>query len=66
MISELRLQALRDAPPDGWIAFSADETRVLAYGSSYDEVVASAEKQGESDPVVVKVPKDWSTQVLGS
>jgi len=66
MISELRLQALRDAPPDGWIAFSADETRVLAYGSSYDEVVASAEKQGESDPVVVKVPTDWSTQVLGS
>ena len=66
MISELRLQALRDAPPDGWIAFSADETRVVAYGSSYDEVVASAEKQGESDPVVVKVPTDWSTQVLGS
>ena len=66
MSSDLRLQALRDAPPNGWVAFSADETRVVAYGASYDEVVASAEKQGEPDPVVVKVPKDWSTQVLGN
>ena len=59
-----RAQALRAAPPDGWVAFSADESRLIAYGKTYDEAVAKAEQNGEPDPVLVKVPKDWSMQVL--
>jgi Family of unknown function (DUF5678) len=64
MSPEARIKALRDAPPDGWVAFSSDEERLVAYGKTYDEVVTKAEKNGEPDPVLTKVPKDWSMQVL--
>jgi hypothetical protein len=64
MTPEARIKALRAAPPDGWAAFSSDEESVVAYGKSYDEVVARAEENGEPDPVVVKVPSDWSMRVL--
>jgi Family of unknown function (DUF5678) len=59
-----RLRALRGAPPNGWVAFSADEERLVAYGATYQEVVESAAKNGESDPVLLKVPEDWSLRVL--
>ena len=45
------------APSNGWIAFSEDEENFIAYGATYDEVVAKAEKQGVADLVVVKVPE---------
>ena len=61
-----RLDALRNAPPDGWVAFSADETRLVAYGVTYEEAVTKADQNGERDPVLVKVPKDWSMQVLST
>jgi hypothetical protein len=64
MTPESRVTALRAAPPGGWAAFSSDEEKIVAYGKSYDEVVARAEENGEPDPVVVKVPSDWSMQVL--
>lgn len=64
MKPEERINALLNAPPDGWVAFSKDETALVAYGASYDEVVSKAEAQGESDPVVVKVPSDWKDLVL--
>jgi hypothetical protein len=44
-------------PSNGWIAFSRDEEHLIAYGATYDEVVANAEKQGEGDLIVVKVPE---------
>jgi hypothetical protein len=64
MTPETRIKALRGAPPDGWAAFSSDEERLVAYGSTYEEAVAKAEENGEREPVLVKVPKDWSMQVL--
>jgi len=64
MSPEERVKALQAAPSGGWVAFSADEQRVVAYGESYDEVVAKADEGGESDPVVMKVPPSWSTLVL--
>jgi len=50
---------LQKAPLNGWIAFSEDDERPIAYGATYDEVVANAGKQGVSDLVVVKVPETW-------
>lgn len=44
-------------PSNGWIAFSQDEEQLIAYGATYDEVVANAEKQGVADLVVVQVPE---------
>jgi len=64
MSPEARIKALRAAPPDSWVAFSADEQRLVAYGKTYEEAVTKAEKNGEPDPVLTKVPKDWSMQVL--
>ncbi len=64
MSPEDGVKALQAAPPGGWVAFSADEQRVLAYGNSYDEVVTKADENGESDPVIMKVPPSWSTLVL--
>ena len=61
--NEERINALRKAVPDGWVAFSGDESKVVAYGGTYDEVVSSAQKSGENDPIMVKVPKDWTARV---
>ena len=48
---------------NGWIAFSENDERPIAYGATYDEVVANAEKQGASDLIVVKVPETWIYRV---
>lgn len=64
MSPEARIKALREAPPDGWVAFSEDEERVVAHGATYEETVEKAEKEGVSDPLLVKVPKDWTETVL--
>lgn len=34
----------KECPSDGWVAFSEDESRVVAYAATYDEVVSKAEK----------------------
>lgn len=59
-----RLEALLKAPSDGWVAFSEDEARVVAYGLSYEEAASRAEQAGEKDPLLVKVPADWTELVL--
>ena len=64
MRPEERVQALLKAPPDGWVAFSGDESRVVGYGKTYDEAVAEADKAGDPDAILVKVPIDWTELVL--
>jgi hypothetical protein len=64
MRPEDRIEALLKAPADGWVAFSGDESRVVAYGKTYDEAVQEAERAGEADPLLVKVPTDWTELVL--
>lgn len=64
MSPEARIKVLREAQPGSWIAFSHDESQVVAYGKSYDDVVAEADKAGESDPVITRVPTDWAARVF--
>ena len=64
MRPEERIEVLLKAPPGGWVAFGEDESSVVAYGATYDEAVSNAEKAGVSDPVLVKVPSDWTELVL--
>ena len=66
MSPQARIEALRGAPANGWAAFSEDEESLVAYGATYDEVVANAEKRGVSDVVVVKVPENWEDKVLSN
>jgi len=63
MSPQARIEPLQKAPSNGWIAFSEDEEQLIAYGATYDEVVANAEKQGVADLVVVKVPETWIYRV---
>ena len=54
-----RVELLRSAPLDAWIALSEDETRIVATGASYKEVAANSEKAGVDDPVILKTPARW-------
>jgi hypothetical protein len=54
-----RLEILRSAPLNSWIALSEDETRIVAVGSSYDEAARASEEAGVDDPVLIKTPEKW-------
>jgi len=45
-----RLELLRSAPLNSWIALSEDETRIVATGTTYSEVVERSERAGVSNP----------------
>lgn len=64
MSPEARIATLLNAPLNGWVAFSENEERLVAYGMTYDEVVGKSEELGVSDPVVVKIPEAWTDLVL--
>lgn len=66
MDAETWHKMLLEAPKDSWIAFSEDETTIVAHGSTYEEAVTKAEKNGVKDPVLVKTPKDWVKMILAS
>lgn len=55
-----RLELLRSAPLNNWIALSEDETKIVATGATYSEVVECSEKAGVSDPLIIKTPEQWS------
>lgn len=59
MEQQARLDILRNAPLDSWIALSADETRLVGVGKTLEEAVREAEKNGESDPLILKTPPEW-------
>ena len=40
-----------------WVAWNADETKIIASGDSYDEAFDAAHAAGECDPVLAKVPR---------
>jgi hypothetical protein len=58
-MNDLRFEALKSAPLDSWVALSEDESKIVAVGKSYSEVVEKSESVGVSDPVLVKTPKYW-------
>jgi hypothetical protein len=62
--AEARLSVLRNAPLDRWIALSSDETRIVAEGETFAGVVEAAERTDEHDPIVLRVPEDWTPRVL--
>ncbi len=64
MDPEQRANMLREAKPDSWLAFSADESRVVGYGSDYGEALDEALRNGENDPLLVKTPDQWNDLVL--
>lgn len=66
MSAEERVRILREAKPNSWVAFSEDESKVVAYGDSYSQVVKAAEDLGEKEPLIVKTPENWNPKVFHS
>ncbi|MBZ5706692.1 MAG: hypothetical protein LAN63_15190 [Acidobacteriia bacterium] len=57
--TDLRVDALRKAPLDSWIALSDDETRIVAVGKSYSEVASELDRLGDEHSVILKTPTAW-------
>jgi TPP-dependent indolepyruvate ferredoxin oxidoreductase alpha subunit len=55
-----RIEALRNAPLDSWIALSDDESCVVAQGASYQEVAAQLDALGDDTAVILKTPPSWA------
>jgi len=58
------VQMLAECPRDAWIALSEDESRIVGSGSTMEEAVAAAAKQGVEEPVLIKSPREWGQIVL--
>ena len=54
------VDVLSAAPLDTWIALSEDESRIVAIGATYGEVVSKSEESGVEDPIILKTPKEWA------
>jgi hypothetical protein len=54
-----RAEALRTAPPNAWVALSDDESRVIATGATYEEVVEKSKEAGIEEPILIKTPSNW-------
>ena len=59
MSIDARFEALKAAPLDSWVALSEDETKIVATGKTYEEVVQVSEQAGVSEPIIIKTPKQW-------
>ena len=64
MSAEERVRILREAKPNTWLALSNDESKVAGRGATYAEAVADAEKHGENDPLMIKIPDTWEPRVF--
>jgi hypothetical protein len=40
------------------VAFSSDESRVIAIGATYEEAVKRSDAAGEPDPILVRTPQE--------
>jgi len=56
-----RLELLRTAPLNSWVALSGDESRIIATAATYSEVVGLCEQAGERDTLIIKTPEQWSS-----
>jgi hypothetical protein len=59
-----RLELLRSAPKNSWIALSADETKIVAIGETFMEADAIAKKSGEKNYVLTRTPDAWMSRAL--
>ena len=64
MSASERVRILNEAKPNSWLAFSSDESKVVGRGDTYSEAVEDAEKHGEADPVLVKIPDNWEPRAF--
>lgn len=59
-----RLELLRSAPLNTWLALSADETRIIATGKTFVEASEAAKKTGEEGYFLTKTPHAWLPRAM--
>jgi len=64
MSADDRVRILSEAKPNSWVAFSSDESKLVGRGATYSEAVEDAEKHGEPDPLLIKIPDTWEPRVF--
>lgn len=47
-----------------WVVLSNDEKRVIGHGKDIKTAIERANKMGEKDPIVTRVPKSYGTYIL--
>jgi hypothetical protein len=57
-------ELLKGIPAGAWVAISERSNSVLAYAADVQTVVGLARSQGETDPLVVRVPEQASALFL--
>jgi hypothetical protein len=63
-LSPIDLKELLSPYPGKWVALSQDERQVVGVGETIEEAVALANQHGETFPVVVKAPDQFTTYLL--
>jgi hypothetical protein len=63
-VASQRLELLRSAPMNTWIALSADESRIVATGSTFMEADEAAKKTGEEGYFLTKTPNSWIPRAM--
>jgi hypothetical protein len=66
LVVSQRLELLRSAPMNTWIALSADETRMIATGNTFLEADEAAKKTGEHDYFLTKTPDVWLSRAMST
>jgi len=56
----IRLNLLRSAPLNKWIALSDDESKIIAVGETFGEVSDLIDRAGITDSVILKTPPAWT------
>ena len=59
-----RLELLRSAPMNCWIALSKDESKIVAIGKTFVEAAAMAKQSGEKDYFLTRTPDAWLRRAL--
>jgi hypothetical protein len=63
-VASQRLELLRSAPMNTWIALSADETRIVAIGNTFMEADEAAKKTGEEGYFLTRTPDSWLPRAM--
>jgi hypothetical protein len=56
---EARVSALSGAPLNSWVALSDDETKLVAFGATYQDVADQLDRIGDQTSVILKTPPSW-------
>jgi hypothetical protein len=55
-----RLELLRSAPLNKWIAISEDGSKIVAVADTFGEVSDLIDRAGDAGPTILKTPAEWA------